>query len=92
MSRDKIMNLVGVLLLALVAGYLAGAVLRKQPLRVRQWQLHWPSLQLSLAQVAISSVDWLAAASVFHALLPSAAGISFLDGPGCFLCSPRRSV
>jgi phosphatidylglycerol lysyltransferase len=61
---------VGVTLLAAAGAYLAAAVLRLPPLRIRAWTLPFPPVRLVLGQLALSAVDWALAAGAFYLLLP----------------------
>ena len=62
----------GLVLLALVALYLAACARYRRTLVVRSWRISLPTLRLALAQVAVSATDWLLAAAVLYALLPTA--------------------
>jgi phosphatidylglycerol lysyltransferase len=75
----------GVIFLLPVAGYLLWGVVRKGPLKIRGWEFPLPSFQLSLAQLAVSSLDWATAAGVLYFLLPPAATLSYLGFLGIFL-------
>jgi phosphatidylglycerol lysyltransferase len=61
---------VGIVFLAIVAVYLAIAAGRRRPLSIWGWEFSVPSLGISAAQIAVSSVDWLLAAGVLYAVLP----------------------
>jgi phosphatidylglycerol lysyltransferase len=67
----------GVMFLALVLGYLVFCTWMRRPLRIGHWNLQPPPLRLALLQLAVSSADWTASASVLWALLPQDAGIAF---------------
>ncbi len=69
-------RVVGVLALAIVAGYLALAH-RGRELSIRGFTVKPPSLPLALAQVAVSAADWALAALVLWLLLPQGAAMSF---------------
>lgn len=60
----------GVVLLAAAAGYLAWCGDGKAPLAVRGWRIDRPSRRLALAQVGLSTLEWLLMAAVLYALLP----------------------
>jgi phosphatidylglycerol lysyltransferase len=75
----------GVMLLSVLAAYLALAVSRKQPLRFRDWELTLPSSGILLAQVLLACLDWLLAATVLYALLPSALPLPFARFLGIYL-------
>jgi phosphatidylglycerol lysyltransferase len=66
----------GILFLAIVAAYLAVAAGRRRPLSVLGWEFPVPSLGISAAQIAVSSVDWILAASVLYAVLPTTAHLT----------------
>jgi phosphatidylglycerol lysyltransferase len=71
-------RLLGMILLAVVLGYLAfSGTSKKRVFKIRGWEFPVPSLRLSLAQIAVSSLDWALAGSVLYALLPSTATLSF---------------
>ncbi|MHC5759536.1 lysylphosphatidylglycerol synthase domain-containing protein [Nostoc sp.] len=76
---------IGVIFLLLVAVYLLGSILLKQPLIIRGHEFRFPSFKISLAQIAISSFDWILAAAVLYALLPSNISLSYLDFLGIYL-------
>jgi phosphatidylglycerol lysyltransferase len=61
----------GYALLLSVVAYEAAAVLRREPLRIRGFELALPRPGIALAQLVVSVVDWLLAGSVLHALLPA---------------------
>jgi len=68
----------GTVSLLLVAGYLVLGVLRKRPIRILGWEFGLPAPIFSLAQITISSLNWIVSASVLYVLLPPAAALSFL--------------
>jgi glycosyltransferase 2 family protein len=76
---------IGVIFLLVIAIYLLGSILIKQPLIIRQQEFRFPSLQISLSQIAISSLDWILAATILYALLPSHTSLSYLDFLGIYL-------
>jgi phosphatidylglycerol lysyltransferase len=75
----------GLICVVLVGGYLLSSALRKKPLKVREWNFPFPSPRLSLAQVAVSSLDWALAGSVLYVLLPPAVTLSYPGFLGTFL-------
>jgi phosphatidylglycerol lysyltransferase len=70
-------RLLGVILIGVVGGYLLWSALRKNPLKIKEWELPIPSLRISIPQTAIAAMDWTLAGTVFYALLPPSAGLSF---------------
>ncbi|MEH1837186.1 MAG: lysylphosphatidylglycerol synthase domain-containing protein [Nostoc sp.] len=83
---------IGVIFLLLVVIYLIGSIFIKQPLRIRGQEFRFPSFQISLAQIAISSFDWILAAAVLYALLPNNISLSYLDFLGIYLLAMFAGV
>lgn len=75
----------GLLLLLLVGAYLLSTLLLKKPLRIREWEFSLPAARLSLAQIALASLDWSLAAGVLYVLLPGTAEVSYFSFLGVFL-------
>jgi phosphatidylglycerol lysyltransferase len=82
----------GMVFLTLVGGWLAVAVLRKKPLTVRGVEVPVPGLPTALAQIALSSLDWLLAAAVLHTLLPPRSDLPFPAFVGCFLLAQIAGI
>ena len=82
----------GVLFLILVVGYLVFCALRTTPLKIREWELPFPPLRLAIAQVVLSSVDWMLAAGVLYALLPATANVSYPLFLGIFILAQMAGV
>lgn len=78
------LNILGIVLLVMVTGYLLASVFVKGELSLWGADLTFPGYKMALKQVAIASVDWLLAASVLFVLLPEA-GIPFFGFVGAFL-------
>ncbi|MDM9580672.1 lysylphosphatidylglycerol synthase domain-containing protein [Nostoc sp. GT001] len=83
---------IGVIFLLLVAAYLLGSIFIKQPLIIRGHEFRFPSFKISLAQIAISSFDWILAAAVLYVLLPSNISLSYLDFLGIYLLAMFAGV
>lgn len=75
----------GIGLLALTAAYLAWCGLWRRPLRVRGWTFEPPTLAIGISQLAVSGLDWIAAAGVLYALLPAGSGLTFSAFAGIFV-------
>jgi phosphatidylglycerol lysyltransferase len=75
----------GVMLLSFLTAYLALAASRKQPLRIRGWEVVLPSSGILLAQILLACLDWLLAATVLYALLPPALPLPFAKFLGIYL-------
>src|SRR4029450_10865085 len=65
--------------------YLVVSALRPQPFTFRGWEFRFPAPALSLAQVAISSLDWALASSVLYLRLPPTAPLSYPQFVGVYL-------
>ncbi len=74
----------GLLFAAVIAIYLLLVVCRREPLRLRGWELPRPAPRLALGQLLVGTVDWLLAGSVLYVLLPPGA-VSFVGLLGIFL-------
>ncbi|MEH2074806.1 MAG: lysylphosphatidylglycerol synthase domain-containing protein [Nostoc sp.] len=83
---------IGVIFLLLVAGYLVGSIFVKQPLIIREQEFRFPDFKISLIQIAISSLDWILAAAVLYAVLPSNISLSYLDFLGIYLLAMFAGV
>jgi phosphatidylglycerol lysyltransferase len=70
-----ILRTLGLLLLTTAAAYLVLALVRRAPLVIRRFEISIPRPALVLGQLVLSVADWLLAAAVLYALLPS-------GGPG----------
>ena len=75
----------GCVLVAAVAGYLLLGATRKQPLRIRGWELKPVPTRISLAQIAVASADLVVLASVLYMLLPASVDVSYPQFLGIFL-------
>ena len=63
----------GWLLVLLVVGYVAATWIRTTPVRLSRFVVPLPTPRLALAQVAISTCEWVLAGCVLYALLPQGA-------------------
>ena len=75
----------GVLLLALAAAYLLLTVAVRKPLQLGTIQLALPPARYYPAQLAVSVLDWAAAAATLYVLLPAGMGLSFAAFLGVYL-------
>lgn len=83
---------IGIIFLLLIAIYLLGSILIKQALIIRQHEFRFPSLPISLAQIAISSLDWILAAAVLYVLFPSNTSLFYLDFLAIYLLAMFAGV
>jgi len=75
----------GVLLLFFLATYVSLTVFWRRPLRFKEWELTPPPFSTLLPQITVACLDWILAAAVLYALLPSAFPLSFPQFIGVFL-------
>ncbi len=83
---------VGQAMLVAVGAYVAVAGWWRQPLSVRGWTLPPPRLGIAVAQIGVGVVDWIVAAAVLYALLPSQAATSFAHVIGLFVVAQVAGV
>jgi phosphatidylglycerol lysyltransferase len=69
----------GVIFLCLVGGFFLWSLLRKKPLKFRNWEFPFPSPGLFIAQISIASLDWALAGSILYALLPATSNLSYAE-------------
>lgn len=85
-------RLLGFILLLPALTYFVWIALRREPVRVRQWEFELPSPGLFIAQVAVSSIDWIIAAGVLYILLPDSLPLTFVRFLGIFLLAQIAGV
>jgi phosphatidylglycerol lysyltransferase len=71
----------GIIFLCVILVYFIIISVVKKPLKIKSFEYPLPSIKLSIAQIAISSMDWLFAGSALYFLLPEGTGVSL---PGFF--------
>jgi phosphatidylglycerol lysyltransferase len=79
-----IISVAGWLLASLVVAYVAATAIRRAPVRVSRLEIALPPPRLALAQLAVSTCDWVLAGSVLYVLLPPG-GPPLLTFLGAFL-------
>jgi phosphatidylglycerol lysyltransferase len=82
----------GVLLLAVLAAYLAAAIVLRKPLVVRGVEFSFPGFGVACTQTLLSAVDWVLAAAVLYALLPAGGKLTFVAFLGIFLLAQFAGV
>src|SRR3954468_19992565 len=70
-------RLLGIVLLLPAIAYILWIAIRRQPVRIRQWEFELPSAGLFILQAAVSSIDWMLAAAVLYILLPDSLPLTF---------------
>jgi phosphatidylglycerol lysyltransferase len=85
-------RLLGILLLLPVIAYMLWIGIRREPIRIQQWEFELPSPGLFLAQVTTSCLDWIIAAGVLYILLPDSLPLTFPRFVGIFLLAQIAGV
>jgi phosphatidylglycerol lysyltransferase len=85
-------RLLGLLMIIPAAVYLLWIAIRREPLRLRQWEFELPTPAVFVAQASISSLDWTLAAGVLYILLPDRLPIGFIHFLGIFLLAQIAGV
>ncbi|GAA0575618.1 bifunctional lysylphosphatidylglycerol flippase/synthetase MprF [Caenispirillum bisanense] len=86
-----VVKLIGVALLLAVGAYIGAASLRTA-VAVRGWRLPLPALRVTLAQVALSTLDWMAAGGVLYILLPENLPVSLAGFLGLYAIAIMAGV
>ena len=91
-ADPRVMLILGVVLLAVVASYLALAALVHRPIRIRNFELPVPPLKLALAQIVIGTLDPLLVSEVLHQMLKASAHIGYLPVVMCFIAANVAAI
>jgi phosphatidylglycerol lysyltransferase len=75
----------GVILLSILAAYLVASGVSRRSFKIKGWVLPHLPLKLSLAQIAVSAIDWALAAAVLYVLLPAHPDLNYLIFFGSYL-------
>lgn len=76
---------IGVIFLLLIAIYLLCSILINKKLTIRTHEFRFPTFRISLAQIVVSSLDWILVAAALYVLIPTNKSLSFLDFLGIYL-------
>jgi len=82
----------GIALLGVSLAYLAVCALWHKPIAFAGYHLKPPSLRLATAQVALASIDAVAASTVIYVLLPEDLGLSYQSFLPIYLIAATASV
>lgn len=82
----------GFIFLVTVIAYLLWSGLSQKPLKIRNWVFPHLSFKLSLAQIILTSGDWMLAASVLYVLLPIPKHFSFFNFLGIYLLAQLAGI
>ena len=83
---------VGYAFLVAIAAYLIWSAIGQKSLRIKSWVLPHLPLPLAIAQIAVTSFDWMLAAAVLYVLLPPTAALSFWGFLGIFLLAQLTGI
>lgn len=83
---------IGVIFSLMTAAYLCWSLIGRRPIRIKSWVLPHIPFRLSLAQIAVTSIDWLLAAGVLYLLLPRSVPLSFLGFFGIYLLAQVAGI
>jgi phosphatidylglycerol lysyltransferase len=62
---------IGIVFLALVLGYMAATIIRREPFKFWNMEISLPRPSIAVAQILIATIDWMLVSSVLYILLPS---------------------
>ena len=85
-------RILGAILLIAALAYIFLIVIRREPIRIRQWEFEPPTVPLLVGQAVISSIDWIIAAGVLYILLPDSLPLTFPRFLGIFLLAQIAGV
>lgn len=83
---------VGVLLILLVAVYVATGAVRRKPLQFRGAELRLPGVGMSLLQVGVACLDLSIASGVLYVLMPEGSTGSFVGFAGTYLLAAAAGL
>ena len=83
---------VGFIFLVIIVAYLLWTGLSQKPFKIRNWVFPHLPLKLSLAQIVLTSLDWILAASVLYILLPVPKHFSFFGFFGIYLLAQIAGI
>ena len=82
----------GFIFLAVITAYLLWSGLSQKQLKIRNWVFPHLPFKLSVAQIVLTSLDWMFAAAVLYALLPVPKHISFFSFFGIYLLAQLAGI
>jgi phosphatidylglycerol lysyltransferase len=86
------MRLLGIVLLLPAIAYMLWIAIRREPIRIQQWEFELPTPGIFFAQLATSCLDWSIAAAVLYILLPDSLPLTFPQFLGIFLLAQVAGV
>jgi phosphatidylglycerol lysyltransferase len=82
----------GIMFLGIMAAYLILSSFSRRSLKIRGWVLPHLPLNLSLAQITVTSCDWALAAAVLYVLLPAHPDLNYFIFFGSYLLAQIAGV
>ena len=83
---------IGIIFLLAIAVYLLGSIFIRKSLTIRGHDFHFPSCQIAISQIAISSLDWSLAAAVLYTLLPISTILTYPNFLSVYLLAMTAGV
>lgn len=78
-------RVLGILFLIAVIAYLCLVIFARKTFKIRDWEFSLPSVKIAVSQIAMASLDWLAAAGALYVLMPHSLHLSFPEFLEIFL-------
>lgn len=91
-TSRRLSQLVGLVAVLVVLGYLAWVSVRRRSVKIQGWKLELPGFRLSLAQMVIGAGDVCAGAAVLYVLLPGGHGIGYGTFLGVYVLAALLGV
>jgi hypothetical protein len=82
----------GIACLAIAAAYVALSAVRQKPLRIRQWTLEIPSIQLAIAQIVIGPINFAFVAACLYHALAAAGEVAYLEVAAIYVIANVTSL
>jgi glycosyltransferase 2 family protein len=83
---------VGVVLLVLLAAYLALTTFVRRPIRIRTFTLPLPPLTLAIGQILVGTCDFLLVSAVLHQMLSASADIGFFPVAAVYVMANTAAI
>lgn len=80
-------QIIGFILVSIVAGYILISTCYKKPLQFFHWSIRFPALNITLMQLLLGIIDLNLAACALYVLFPAEAGIDYLTLVGVYLAA-----
>lgn len=75
----------GIFCLVMLSFYLLGSFFHHTPIKIKNIEIPFPPLKISLSQIALSVLDWGLAIAVLYLLLPTDISVSYVGFAGIYL-------